>query len=54
MYVIATSKNEIFNRLLTNALFCTKDIHCKHSDKLFAWAADNFASLDMLFLSAIE
>ena len=33
---------------------CIKDILCEHSNKLCAWAADNVASLDILFLSVVE
>ena len=31
-----------------------KDILREHSNKLCAWAADNLASLDMLFLPVVE
>ena len=34
--------------------FCTKDILCEHGNKLSAWAADNLASVDILFLSVVE
>ena len=34
--------------------FCTKDILCEHSNKLCVWAANNLASLDILFLSVVE